>query len=131
MTRIALLVLAACSLFACNQRSDAGLFDPAGVLSVSLTRNDGSISAALTGSDIRTISQSIAHAVYDTLLNDSGIMLRMAEPDYSLVLAHKKADAPDDWAQIWIASGRLLFRSKWYTLRPEELPSVEAVLKKY
>ncbi len=131
LTPLAALLAASFVLFSCGHRPATGLFDPNEIKSVSLAAGDGGIRATLSGGDLRRISECLSYARYDTLLNDGGIMLRMAEPDYTLILTHQKAGASDDWAQIWIASGRTLFRSKWYTLRQEDLPGVEVILKKY
>ncbi len=125
-----MLVAAACALFSCGHKSAAPL-DPGKVKSIVLADNNGKTVSTLSENDKQAIAGYISRAGYDAALNDGSIAVRPAAPDYTLIVSHTSASVSDDWVRIWIASGRTMLRSEWYTLRPEDLPGVAAILKKY
>ena len=125
-----MLLVAVCTLFSCGRKSDP-LLNVSRVKAVSLVGSDGNVRATLSESDKLEIAEYIARAEFDAEFNDSAAAIRMAAPDYSLVISCKTAGDTDEPVQIWIASGRTLLRARWYNLRPDDLPKAAAVLKKY
>ncbi len=82
--------------------------------------------------DCKPLSEYLREAVYDTTLNNSGIMLKMQAPDYTVVFYHKNKSADEsDWLMIWKENGRTKFANKWYNLAESSRNNVYDLLEKY
>lgn len=82
--------------------------------------------------DCRPLSEYLSKAVYDTALNNSGIMMKMQAPDYTIVFYYKNKSADDShWLMIWKENGRTKFADEWYYLTEDNRNSVYGLLEKY
>jgi len=83
-------------------------------------------------SDCKPLSSYLHQAVYDTELNQSGIMIKMQVPDYTVVFYYKDKN-PDqsDWLMIWKENGRTKFDNEWYYLNENTRSSIYELLDKY
>ncbi|MCC8155572.1 MAG: hypothetical protein LIP01_16180 [Tannerellaceae bacterium] len=61
------------------------------------------------------INRLLQTANYDTVWNDSGIMLTMIAQDYALIISYKdRPSTENDWLLIWEIHEKIKFRNKWY-----------------
>ncbi len=65
--------------------------------------------------DWPSLTDRLYTARYDTVWNESDIMVKMIAPDYMLEL-HYKSNAEMEFVFMWIDSGRVKFRNKWFLL---------------
>ncbi|MCD8043759.1 MAG: hypothetical protein LUH10_11925 [Tannerellaceae bacterium] len=82
--------------------------------------DDESIQRAFPQDEWYEMNDLLATARYDTIWNDSGIMLAMIAQDYALVLYYTDRPREDnEWLLIWKDGERIKFRNKWYCIEPE------------
>ncbi|MDL2215112.1 hypothetical protein LJC00_02880 [Dysgonomonas sp. OttesenSCG-928-M03] len=82
--------------------------------------------------DCKLLTEYLQDAVYDTELNQSGIMMKMQAPDYTVVFHYKgKGQDESDWLMIWNENGRTKFGNEWYYLGENTRDSVYKLLEKY
>jgi hypothetical protein len=103
--------------------------NPDEVKTISLVGTDGGVRTTLSENDTRNIAEYFSHMEFDAKFNASADAVRMASPDYSLVVSYKKADRADDLMHIWITSGRVMFRSRWYLLNADDLHKAATILR--
>lgn len=116
----------ALAMLACGPNATIGGEE---VSSIRIVGDDGRSGDALSREDTKALAGFFSEAKYDSLLNDGGIMVKMVEPDYTLAILYVGQGSKEDMMQIWIDSGRVHFRSKWYFLRKEDLPEAVVILK--
>jgi hypothetical protein len=105
--------------------------NPEEVKTMSLVGADGSVRTTLPEKDARTLAEYFSRMEFDVKFNDSAAAVRMASPEYSLVISYGKAGRADDWMHVWITSGRVMFRSKWYLLRADDLQKAATILSRF
>ncbi len=82
--------------------------------------------------DYKPLTEYLHDAVYDTELNQSGIMMKMQAPDYTVVFHYKgKGQDESDWLMIWNENGRTKFENEWYYLGEDTRDKVYELLEKY
>ncbi|MBD8389246.1 hypothetical protein [Dysgonomonas sp. BGC7] len=82
--------------------------------------------------DKNKLQELLSLSVNDTLWNDSGIMVKMVAPDYTLIAHNKEGKADEDiWMMIWKENGRLKVRNKWYFLVEENKNEIFTILDAY
>ena len=83
-------------------------------------------------SDYSKLASSLLTARYDTAWNNSGIMVKMVAPDFTVVIDYKDKDADNsDWLMIWKENGRTKFKDKWFFLEDEARDEVISILNSY
>ena len=93
---------------------------------------DGVMDRFLKPEDIRALIGYVVPSVYDTAWNDTGIMVKMAAPDYTVVFSYEGQTADyDDWLMVWKESGRVKFRQKWFFLSEGSRVPLYVLLEKY
>ncbi len=76
-------------------------------------------------------SKLAATAKYDTKMNESGIMLKIAAPEYDITLHYKgKSAAENESFMIW-KSGLAKFNLKWFLLAGDHKEAICQILEKY
>lgn len=82
--------------------------------------------------DKTELGKLIALSINDTLWNNSGIMVKMVAPDYTIV-SHYKGQSADNnsWLMIWKENGRAKFENKWYFLDEAKKSSIYQILDAY
>ena len=82
--------------------------------------------------DCKPLSLYLHQAVYDKELNQSGVMIKMQAPDYTVVFYYKdKSPDQSDWLMIWKENGRTKFGNEWYYLSENTRDNVYELLDKY
>lgn len=83
-------------------------------------------------SDYADLAGFLLTAVYDTVWNDSGIMVKMVAPDYTAIISYENSPADDnDWLMAWKESGRAKFRQKWFFIAEDKREGLYTLLDKY
>lgn len=82
--------------------------------------------------DKNKLGEYFAFSVNDTLWNNSGIMVKMVAPDYT-VISHYKDKPQDDntWLMIWKESGRIKYDNKWYFADGQKKNEIYQILDSY
>lgn len=95
--------------------------DPAALDSVRIIyTDDETIDRIFPQEEWYEIDELLATAQYDTIWNDTGIMLAMIAQDYALIMYYTGQTADTaDWLLIWREGERIKFRNKWYCIEPE------------
>lgn len=95
--------------------------------------DDESLERSMLREDYSQLSGLLRSVVYDTHWNDSGIMVKMVEPDYVLLLSYtnKDQDRPLEELYIWREGGRIKFRNVWFLLPAEQQPHLYDLMEKY
>lgn len=83
----------------------------------------------LNENDRIKLSEYLIKTEYDTKWNDSGIMLKMVAPDYTLSLSQPSAD--DEWLMIWRENNKVKFKGTWYIISEDVSIGVYQLLDKY
>jgi hypothetical protein len=120
--RILLFVLLL-PIFACTQTANE---DTANNLDLGNVRTFQQIGKTVVTAEERVaLIAVLSKAVYNSEVNDSGIKLKMEEPDYALLLSYREAS---EVLSIWVEGGRVLFKAKWYTLAKEDVDTLVEIL---
>jgi len=78
------------------------------------------------------LENDLLTARYDTTLNDKGIMIKMVEPDYTLVIHYKEKEPEENaWVTLWKESGRTKFRDHWFLLDENKKEDIYQLLEQY
>lgn len=82
--------------------------------------------------DKEELGRLLSMSVNDTVWNNSGIMVKMVTPDYTII-SHYRDQSNDNnsWLMIWKENGRLKFDSKWYFLPENNKNNIFQLLDKY
>ncbi len=107
-------------------------FDATGVDSMTFIFSGNEKKKTVSDSDKAKLGQALALSVNDTLWNNSGSVIKMASPDYT-VIAHYK-DKPQDencWISIWKGSGKIMYKDKWYLLDESQKNGIYQILDSY
>lgn len=82
--------------------------------------------------DVERLISYAATSEYDTEWNDSGIMVKMVAPDYTVIFSYEgQSGDADDWMMIWREGGRVKFRQKWFHLANSHKERIYSLLDKY
>ncbi len=79
--------------------------------------------------DRKKLAELLVSAAYDTWRNDSGVMVKMMEQDYTIYIGYKGKDS-QDMLMIWKKSGNVKLE-KWYLLPEKEMEKISELLDKY
>lgn len=144
---LSVILLATC-LFACNQvKKDTQAADnnlvaavdtmkmqlnTAGIDTMTVIFTDSDKKSLINETDRAELGKLLSQSVNDTLWNNSGIMVKMVAPDYT-VISHFKDKGADDnsWLMIWKESGRAKFENKWYFLPENKKNDIYQLIDKY
>ncbi|NDV96002.1 hypothetical protein D0T84_13925 [Dysgonomonas sp. 521] len=148
MSRILSILLLAGSLFACNQaKKDTQSAGDNTVVAVDTmkmqfnTTGIDTMTVIFTGSDKKSLineadkaelGKLLSQSVNDTLWNNSGIMVKMVAPDYTVISHYKGKEADNNsWLMIWKENGRAKFENKWYFLAEDKKNEIYQLIDKY
>lgn len=93
---------------------------------------DNDLKTIIQNSDYTTLANTASTAEYDTLLNNSDIMIKMQAPDYTIIIYNTgKSVDESDWLMVWKENGRTRFKNKWYTLAEDKRADLYKLLDKY
>ncbi len=107
------------------------VINPEAIDSMLFVPNDGQ-PFRMDMADCKPLAEYLKEAVYDTALNESGIMIKMQAPDYTVVLYYTDKTAEEsDWLMIWKESGRTKLANIWYTLPESNRNSVYELFEKH
>jgi hypothetical protein len=107
------------------------IINPEAVDSILFIPNEGQ-PFRMDMADCKLLSDYLSRAVYNTRLNQSGIMMKMQAPDYTITLYYKdKSEDESDWLMIWKEDGRAKFANKWYDLAESNRNNLYSLLEKY
>ena len=99
---------------------------------MTLISKTGDTNQLIKEADFTTLSTSLLTARYDTVWNESGIMVKMVEPDYTVIVHYKGKSADNnDWLMIWKNNGRTKFKNKWFFIEGENREKVTNLLDNY
>lgn len=105
-------------------------FSMADTLSVITAQNEKRL--VVNKEDKNKLQELLSVSVNDTLWNNSGIMVKMVAPDYTLIVHNKEGKADEDiWMMIWKENGRLKVLNKWYLLVEENKNEIFTILDTY
>lgn len=100
--------------------------------SVKIIFTDTDVTAGpVAKSDIRKMADALSYAEYDTHWNDSGIMVKMVAPDYTLLVYGSDLTEGPDYMMVWKEGGRLKSHGKWFTLEAPYLSQLYTVIDSY
>lgn len=86
----------------------------------------------MSSGDYGDFANNLATSAYDTLWNESNIMVKMTEPDYTAIVYYKEQPADhSDWLMIWKENGRTKFRQKWFFLDNDKREALYGLFEKY
>lgn len=106
--------------------------DVAQVDTMTLISKTGDTNQLIKEADFTTLSASLLTARYDTAWNESGIMVKMVEPDYTVIVHYKGKSADNnDWLMIWKDNGRTKFKNKWFFIEGENKDKITNLLDNY
>lgn len=82
--------------------------------------------------DYADFANFLSTADYDTEWNDSGVMVKMATPDYTAIISYKNKPADDsDWLMVWKENGRVKFSGKWFFIAEDKREGLYTLLERY
>ncbi|MCC8088880.1 MAG: hypothetical protein LIO79_06415 [Rikenellaceae bacterium] len=59
----------------------------------------------------------VRNSTYDALWNDGGIMVKVVEPDYTMIFSYIKEYGPDnEFLFVWRDTNKIKFKGVWYVL---------------
>jgi len=107
-------------------------FNTVNVDSMYLMFPDNNTKHIISDTDKEELGKYLAFSENDTLWNNSGIMVKMVAPDYT-VISHYKDKPQDDnkWLMIWKKNGRTKYENKWYFLDEEKKNEIYRILDNY
>ncbi len=107
-------------------------FNVAEVDTMSLLFPDSNDQRIISEADRNKLGETLALSVNDTLWNNSGIMVKMVAPDYTLISHYKgKTSDQNSWLMIWKENGRTKFDNKWYFLDESKKAEIYQILDSY
>lgn len=78
------------------------------------------------------LGQLLSSSINDTVWNNSGIIVKMVAPDYTIISHYKDQDADNNsWLMIWKENGRAKFENKWYLLDDNKKSTIYKMLDAY
>lgn len=93
---------------------------------------DSGATKAITNDDCISLGDMLSTAQYDTVFNNSDIMVKMQTPEYTVILYNKgKTLEENDWLMVWKENGRTKYKNKWYYLAEDKKDIVYNLLDKY
>lgn len=93
---------------------------------------DSGATKAITNDDCILLGDMLSTAQYDTVFNNSDIMVKMQAPEYTVILYNKgKTLEENDWLMVWKENGRTKYKNKWYYLAEDKKDIVYNLLDKY
>ncbi len=95
--------------------------------------DDETMERSMLREDYARLTGLLQSAEYDRKWNDSGIMVKMVEPDYLLILSYQNKDQeqPLEYLHIWKESGRIKFGNVWFLLPVNQQPHLYELIEKY
>lgn len=86
----------------------------------------------INDTDKAKLGETLALSVNDTLWNNSGIMVKMVAPDYTLISHYKgKSQDENSWLMIWKETSRAKFENKWYFLDGSKKDEIFRIMDSY
>jgi len=86
----------------------------------------------ISDTDKTKLGETLSLSINDTLWNNSGIMVKMVAPDYTLISHYKgKSQDENSWLMIWKENGRAKYENKWYFLDESKKSNIYRILDSY
>lgn len=86
----------------------------------------------ISDTDKEKLGEYLSLSTYDTLWNNSGIMVKMVTPDYTIISHYKgKSQDNNSWLMIWKENGRSKYGNKWYFLDEQKKNEIYRILDSY
>jgi len=107
-------------------------FDVTEIDSMYLILKESEKKNLINDTDKKELGKLLSLSVNDTLWNNSGIMVKMVTPDYTIISHYKdQSDDNNSWLMIWKENGRLKFDNKWYFLPESNKNDILQLLDRY
>ncbi len=107
-------------------------FDAAGIDSMNVLFSGNEKKKTVSDTDKAKLGQALALSVNDTLWNNSGAVMKMAAPDYTVIAYYKgKPQDENSWIPVWKGSGKIMYKDKWYLLDESQKDGIYQILDNY